>query len=187
VNKYLQKQSILQNQAKEILRDLELMKSLKKCGNPVFVGSYALGLMSCFDIDIVVISNPKVENYLKVVKYLFPKQNIYSLSLQDFRKSIHSDRPQGLYCGIKYLVKPKTLWNIDIWFLQDTKAIELVDRVKSKLTNENRLIILKIRNEMREKTKLDEEVSGSEVYEAVLDNGVRNLEEFKKFLNKRSK
>jgi len=138
--------------------------------------------MSCPDIDIVVISKPKIENYLEVVKYLFPKQNIYSLSLQDFRKSIHSDRPQGLYCGIKYLIKPKTIWNIDIWFLQDTKAIELVNRVKSKLTDENRLIILKIRNEMREKTKLDEEVSGSEAYEAVLDKGVKNLEEFKKYL-----
>lgn len=187
VEDYLEKQSSLQRQAEKILSDLGLISFLSKFGKPTIVGSYALSLMSWPDIDIVVVSPMKIQDYLETVTYLFPKQNIYSLSLQDFRKSIYLDRPQGLYCGISYLVKPKTFWKIDIWFMPEAKALNLVNSVKSRLTNENRLTILKIKNEMREKTKHGKEVSGMDVYKAVLDNGVKDLEEFRKYLKKQGR
>lgn len=187
VEDYLQKQNSLQLQAEEILSDLNLINFLSKFGKPTIVGSYALSLMSRPDIDIVVVSQMKIQDYLETVTYLFPKQNIYSLSLQDFRKSIYPDRPQGLYCGISFLVKPKTFWKIDIWFLPVAKALDLVNSVKSRLTDENRLTILKIKNEMREKTKHGKEVSGMDVYKAVLDNGVRDLEEFRRYLKEQGR
>ncbi len=182
MNRFFEKQDQLQKQAYRIINELDLMEFLKKFGQPILVGSVALGLMSWPDIDIVVISQMKIQDYLDTVDYLFPKQNIYSLSLQDFRKSIYPDRPQGLYCGVNYLMKPKAFWKIDIWFLPDARALDLVNSVKSRLTDEIRLRILKIKNEMREETKHGKEVSGMDVYKAVLDHNVKTLGEFKKYL-----
>ena len=129
--------------------------------------------MSWRDIDIEVVSQPKIEDCMETVNFLFSKQDVYSLFVQDFRKSIYADRPQGLYCGVTYLVKPDIFWKIDIWFLLNAKGLDFVNAIKPKLNEENRLIILKIKNEMRDKTKHGKEVSGIDVYKAVLENGVK--------------
>ena len=179
---YLNKQNLLHKEAERILLELNLINFLSRLGKPTIVGSFALNLMSWPDIDIVVVSEMEIQGYLDTANYLFQKQNVYSLNLQDFRKSIYLDRPQGLYCGVCYLVKPKTFWKIDIWFLPDAKALDLVKSVKSKLNDENRLTILKIKNEMRESTKHGKEVSGMDVYKAVLEKGVKNLIEFGSYL-----
>lgn len=186
-NQYITKQKTLQKEAYNILEDLNLIDFLGKFGKPTLVGSVALGLMSWPDIDIVVVSQLKIGDYLETVSYLFQKHDVYSMSLQDFRKSIFPDRPQGLYCGVSYLVKPRTFWKIDIWFLPDVKALEFIENVRSKLTDENRNIILKIKNDMREKTKHGKEVSGMDVYKAVLENNVKNLSEFRKYLKKQGR
>lgn len=187
MNRFFEKQDLLQKQAYKIIDELGLMEFLKKFGQPVLVGSVALGLMSWPDIDIVVVSQLKIEEYLETVNYLFKKSNTYNLSLQDFRKSIYSDRPRGLYCGVTYLVKPRTFWKIDIWFLPSAKALELVNDIKSRLTDKSRMLILKIKNKMREKTKHGKEVSGMDVYKAVLDNDVKTLGEFKRYLKDRGR
>ena len=184
---YFEKQKKLHKQADKILKDLNLMEVLKKYGNPKIVGSYALELMSWPDIDIVVVTEPNYKQYLDLVTYLFKKENVYSLNLQDFRKSIFPDRPQGIYCGISYLVKPNIFWKIDVWFMADVKALDIVNEVKSKLTDTNREIILKIKNEMREKTKYGKEVSGIDVYQAVLDNGVKDLKGFRQYLKQQNR
>ena len=137
--------------------------------------------MSWPDIDITVVGKPNINNCLKTVDYLFHKEGVYSLSLQDFRKSIYPDRPQGIYCGVVYLIKPKTFYKIDIWFLSNTKSLKESDWVREKITTEKRLIILKIKNEIR-KTKYGKNISGMEVCRAVLEREVKNLKEFKKYL-----
>lgn len=185
---YLQKARRLQKQADLILEDLRLPNFLSKYGKVTFVGSYALELIVKKDIDIVVASSLDYKDFLEIVNYLFPEPNVYNLSLQDFRKSIYSERPQGIYCGISYLVKPKTFWKIDIWFLskKDNTAEKLIDWVKERLTNEKREIILKIKNEMLQ-TKHGKEISGLDVYKAVLEKDVKDLEGFKKYLKRQGR
>lgn len=184
---YLQKAKALQTQANTILQDLDLIKLLAKYGNIEIVGSYALELMSWEDIDLLVIGKPSYKNYLDVVNYLFARENVYSMNLQDFRKSIYPDRPKGIYCGISYLMKPDTFWKIDIWFLLDSTSIDVVNEVKKKLNNDNRSIILNIKNEMRDKTEHGREVSGMDVYKAVLDEEITDLEGFREYLKKQGR
>jgi hypothetical protein len=102
-----------------------------------------------------VFGRPNCLNFLKVVNSIFPEENIYSLNLQNFRKSIYPERPQGIYCGVKYLEKPKTFWKIDIWFLpkSEDKGLKTVQWVKKLIDNKNRELILKIKNDMRIKLK----------------------------------
>lgn len=185
---YSQEQKNLKNKAEEILKDLDLIKHLQKYGEVNFVGSYALNLIVKKDIDIVVTSSMDYQDFLEFVNYLFPLSNVYNLYLQDFRKSIHPERPQGIYCGIQYLVKPDIFWKIDVWFLpkEGNGAKKLVDWVKERLTDENRKIILKIKNEMLE-TKHGKEISGMDVYKAVLEHKVTDLEGFRVYLKKQGR
>jgi hypothetical protein len=182
---YIQKQQQLQNKANDILNDLGLISFLDKKGEVNLVGSYALNLMSWEDIDIVVNGNQNVDDYLETVNYLFKQPKVYSLNVQDFRKSIFPDRPQGLYCGVSYLVKPNIFWKIDIWFmgLIDKTALELVNKTKSKLNDKNRETILKIKNEMREQG-WGKTISGKDVYVAVLEKNIVDTEQFKDYLLK---
>lgn len=182
MNKYFQKQQKLHQTATNILKDLKLVEFLGKFGEVHLVGSYVLELLSHEDIDIKVNSNQNLKNYLDTVNYLFSKPNVYSLSLQDFRKSIYPNRPAGLYIGVTYLVKPKTFWKIDIWFfgMIDIADFDYTNKVLKKLTPRTRQIILRIKNQMR-KYKYGKQISGVEVYNAVLDHGILNLKEFKKY------
>ncbi|MDO8609712.1 MAG: hypothetical protein Q7R95_04135, partial [bacterium] len=161
---------------------------LQKYGEITFVGSYALDLMVKKDIDIVVTSGLNYRNFLELVNYLFPKNNVYSLNLQDFSKSIYLNRPYGIYCGITYLIKPDIFWKIDVWFMtkDGNDAKKLVDWVKSKLTDENKEIILKIKNEMLN-TKYGKEISGMDIYKAVLENKVIDLNGFREYLIKQGR
>ena len=110
MNNYLKKQSLLHEIADKVLSELKLISFLNKFGRTEVVGSYALELMSWEDIDIVVTCDPKPEYLFKTVEHLFLQPNIYSLPwIQDFRKSLHEDRPQGLYVQAKYLANSKTL------------------------------------------------------------------------------
>ncbi len=185
---YLKEQALLKKQAGNILKDLNLLPELNKYGEVNFVGSYALDLIVKKDIDIVVSTSVNYKDFLKLVDYLFPLTNIYNLTLWDFRKSIHPERPQGIYCGISYLIKPDTFWKIDIWFMpkEGNGAKQLVDWVKKRLTNDNREIILKIKNEMLN-TKHGKEISGMDVYKAVLEKNVKNLDGFRDYLKQQGR
>ena len=183
---YKSKQNSLHKKALEIINELRLVEVLNEFGDVHIVGSVALELMSWPDIDIVVFGQPDYANFLKVVNSLFHENNIYSLNLQDFRKSIYPERPQGIYCGVKYLEKPETFWKIDIWFLpkSEDKALKTVQWVKKRIDDKNRELILKIKNEMRIKLKHGTKISGIDVYKAVLENGVKSLNEFRDYLKK---
>ncbi len=186
---YIQKQDQLHSKATEIINDLELRGILSKHGQVAFVGSFALKLMSWEDVDIVVYAEPNIDNFLNTVDTIFRKENVYNINIQDFRKSIHPNRPQGLYCGISYLVKPDVFWKIDVWFLpaEADNALKTVEWVNERLTPENRDIILSIKNEMREKTLHGKEVTGGAVYKAVLESNVKNLDGFRDYLKKQGR
>lgn len=185
-SEYIKKQNLLHEKALKIIKELNLIQLLSKYGEVKIVGSVALELMSWSDIDIVVYSSPNTDNFLKVIKDLFLKKPVYSINIQDFRKSIYPNRPQGIYCGLTYLEKPKTFWKIDVWFLpkKENKAEKLVEWVKERIDSKSRKTILKIKNEMREKLEYGKKISGVDVYKAVLDHKIKNLNEFVKYLKK---
>jgi len=183
---YLIKQNQLHKTAEQIITDLDIVHFLNTFGKVDIVGSYALELMSWEDIDIVVTCSPHNEYLFKSIEYLFQLPNIYSLPwIQDFRKSIHTDRPQGLYLQATYLIPPETFWKIDIWFLPDNhfSSHKKVNEIKAKLTDKNKQIILTIKNEMKDGLVKGKEISGIDVYTAVLDHNVKNLSEFKEHLS----
>jgi hypothetical protein len=188
VNNYQENQKALQKEAHEILHELKLIDLLKKFGSPQITGSVRLGLMTCKDIDIFVKTKPDYDNFLEFVSIIFKYKKVYSLQIQDYRKSVHKNRPQGIYCGIRYLKgkNEDSIWKIDVWFMEKSDAEKTIKIVNEKLTDTKRNIILKIKNEMRKQKIWGKKISGVEVYNAVLNENIKNLKDFENYLKKKN-
>lgn len=196
----LAKQDQLQKAAKGVLERLGLLALLKKYGQVEVIGSAALGLMTWRDIDIeIVCKELKREDLAEVVAELIKKP----LRRIDFgvadnrpRFGTHSKIPKSLYIGMKYygddipdeqlLSSNPLIWKLDLHFLlkEDARGREKTRQLKQKLTEENKKMILKIKNQIASNPQYRKQIFSMDIYEAVLEYGVKNLEEFRQYLQK---
>ncbi len=190
----LEQQDKLQKEAHNLLEETGLLEFLSRFGRVEIGGSVDSGLMTWPDIDMGVISeNIDDENYWKIVKHLFYLKDYYhSLYIQDFRESVNPDSPKGLYIGLKIKFNNK-IWKVDIWYVNprngDNKNFN--DWLKENINKDNKIIILEIKNQVHEKPnyksnkpKPGKEISSIDIYKAVIEDGVKDLEGFEKYLVK---
>ena len=93
--------------------------------------------------------------------------------------------PESMYLGVFVKGKDDSEWKIDIRFVEDSlaRAEKYIDEIRSRLNDKNKQIILEIKNIICTHPKyINKEIFGVDVYRAVLDGGVNNFEEFKKYL-----
>ena len=182
-NKLIAQADELQRQADGVLITLDLLNYLSKYGHPRVVGSVALGLMTWrdIDIDLEVIGDLIEEDFWETAKHLLRQDNVTLLTLVDNRQLIEKNRPTSMYIGIKYLDADQTVWKIDLRFVSDQDAIaqKYIDSIRSKLTTETRKSILCIKNVVSSDPRYRSEFSSVDIYNAVLENGVVDIDGFK--------
>ena len=187
----LEKQDALQSEATEILNKLNLLDFLSKFGNAKVIGSVALGLMTWRDIDIdMVVDELKEEDYFQVAQYLFSNPEVKRLILSDNRvlseKLKAQGIPESMYLGVFVKANGDDEWKIDIRFVKDSlvRAEKYIDEIKSKLNDENKKIILEIKNVICAHPKyINKEIFGVDIYNSVLEGKVKNLDEFREYLS----
>lgn len=195
-------QNQLQKQAYQVLKKLNLVEILSRFGKPNIIGSLNLGLMTWRDIDIeVIVEKIDLGDITEIVSNLILQgHKRIDFGVTDNRGKDKTPRtPTGIYLGIKYFgddIKPKErfgrsekVWKIDIHFVlpRDSQAIQKTKELASKLTEEKKKAILEIKKEVTKSPKHRKEIFTIDVYNAVLNHGVKSLEKFKKFLGKRGK
>lgn len=180
---------MLQKEGYEILKEMKLMEYLANFGNPQIVGSLALGLMTWPDIDIELVKEIREDEYWKMVKYIFQQSNLKGIFIMDYRSSLNPNTPKGLYIGVRYYGKQKSPWKIDIWFLpkRDPNVENLNEWIKNVLKDEHRLPILEIKHALSSHPKYTKEIFSVDIYRAVIERGIKNIEQFKKYLEKTSR
>lgn len=187
----LKRQKELQKEAYEVLDKLDLLNILLIYGKPEIVGSLATGLMTWRDIDLEVVKEINEEKYWQVVRKIFHTPGYKLTNVVDFRKSVNPNTPKGLHIGISDydFKKDGNLWKIDIWFLPPRKPNEenYNEWIKDKITDENRKIILSIKNTIALNPKYRKEIFSVHIYNAVIEKGIKNLEGFKTYLQTNGK
>ncbi len=164
--------------ALEILERLDLFRRWSRFGSPELVGAVRYGLAVRPDIDLDVYTNDpssdlRIEHGFAVMSEVARLPGIWKVR---FSNEL-SGPDQGLYWGLRYRAEDGEVWKVDQWFLtQDhpqahwgEKFAAAMDQV---LTIETRRAIL----EIKEATQGDPDMHGIDVYRAVLEGGVRNLE-----------
>ena len=96
--------------------------------------------------------------------------------------------PQSIYLGVIYKIDEQE-WKIDIRFVLSLldRAEEYIKVTLPKLTAVNKEIILDIKNQLfLHPEYLNKKLSSVDIYNAVLDQGIKNITEFKEYLYKKS-
>ena len=177
--------NILKTEAEGIIRELQLLDLLAQYGEVRVVGSVVLDLIVKLDIDIHVLvaaENGLLNVVDPIYHQLLDYQHVREVRITDYRKQ------NAIKIGIDVYPGASGDWSIDIWITDrpEETAFEYVERLKQDIQSEHREAILRIKSYYDKRDQLRDGISVI-IYEAVVYNGIRTLEEFKQFLVREEK
>ena len=159
--------SEIKESATRLLESSNVIKILSKYGKVYIVGSYAFDLMTEPDIDVVLVTNEPKESSEEAVSDIAKLHLFQKIEYGDFKKFPRNNRPES------YIFNMRTPWEgkmfeIEVWFLEDAKeTIEFAGKMK-KISDAERMEILKLK-EKRKEDGLDKyKLSSYEIYKKVL-------------------
>lgn len=193
VTQLLQRQQELQDESRIVLEELNLLPLLSKAGVVRQVGSSVLGLMVWLDIDLAV-STPGL-NIERVWETLQPLCTHPQVRRIRYLNESGSYNPTNLpidercYFGVYHDTANGHVWKIDVsfWLMPGIHPEPIHDAVAQQLSPETRLAILWIKDVWYQLPTYRNEVYSTDIYDAVLQHGVRTPGEFDRYLADRGK
>jgi hypothetical protein len=189
----LDRQRALQIEAKRVAQDLMLMELAEPLGDPVLVGSAALGLMVWRDLDLTVVC-PRldIEAVVEVGSRLALHPRIREVVFRNdtgaWNTNTNPTYPDGLYLGLSYRSAGGDDWKSDAWFVDEPDRqpdLAHIRTLPNRLTDETRLAILRVKSVWASRPEYPSVVRSFHIYTAVLDDGVRTPDDFKAWLAQR--
>jgi hypothetical protein len=187
----VQAQNALQKEADAVDADLGLTGLLATVGEPVRVGSSALGLMVRRDLDITVkCPTLAVEPVAAIGARLAADHRVRQVVFRNDTGPWNSDPayPDGLYLGLKCRTEAGADWTIDVWFVDRPDRQPDLTHLRTlppRLTPETRLAILTIKSAWAARPEYGRSVRSFDIYSAVLDAQVRTVHGFDEWLSSR--
>jgi hypothetical protein len=190
----LQRQAALQAEAHEVMDDLALLETLAAVGRPIALGSLALGLMAWRDIDLNILCDPlDADRVFAGLRPFASHANIERLTFRSergrFNRSGLPER-EGFYSGLRYSAPEQPGWKLDLWFVLDGAPrpdLAHLTTIPPRLTPERRLAILWLKDLWHRRPAYRDTVVSVDIYDAVLEHGVRTPTEFAAYLRARGK
>lgn len=176
------------SQSDVILREADrilesgLLALLERYGEPYVIGSYSLRLMTWRDLDIHLVQGQMdVAAFFALGGELAALVKPHRMHFRDETIVGTPGLPRGLYWGV-YLGDEKAgAWKIDVW-ATDGDGFESVrrfnDGIASRLTDETRAAILAVKAACWRHPQYRRGFTSADVYAAVLDRGVRDIDAF---------
>ncbi|MBO0796943.1 MAG: hypothetical protein J2P36_39185 [Ktedonobacteraceae bacterium] len=187
----LHRQRLLQEEAQSVLKELNVIALLSAGGVVRQTGSTVLGLMVWRDIDLQV-SSPRlsIERAFEIMHPLLTHP--YIKHVRYLHQSDHfklADLDERYFFMVYYERPGQAEWKLDIsfWLTQEIHPEPLHDAIAQQLTPETRLTILRIKDAWYQLPAYRVEVASTDIYDAVLQHGVRTLTEFDQYLVERGK
>jgi len=180
------RQDALQRQAASVLADLDLFALLRGVGQPTQTGGSALGLMVARDIDVTTVCPSLAAGPIfDLGRSLATHPRVRRVTFRDDtgRWNTGTLYPDGLYWMVEYVADPDVEWKLDLWFLLEGTTqfdLEHMKTLPARLTPELRATILRIKEAVAADPSSPKGPS-YEIYEAVLDHGVRTPEEYARY------
>jgi hypothetical protein len=185
----LRRQEALQAEAYQLIDHLDLLTMLSDAGTPEQIGSSVSGLMVWRDIDFnVVCSQRSLRRVAETLQPLLTNPRVTKLVYTNEGDGHTPPELKGderYYVVTYYETEAGHEWKIDISFwLSDTPRAQLahLQYLAERLTDETRLAILWIKDIWHHFPSYPYQVSGTDIYAAVLEHGVRTPAEFREYL-----
>ncbi len=174
-------------QANHILYDLGLMNELNKYGKPHLIGSVKMELMAWNDLDIDIENESmSLDKLYQLTKFILDN---FNPTWYEAKEEINEQGNKVWFHGFEFYLNNE-LWNVDIWFLdKDTieKAEKYCDDISKKMKDNEQLrnAIIEIKKELINRNLYSfDKYTSIDVYDAVLNKGIMNTDEFMDFYSK---
>jgi hypothetical protein len=155
---------------------------LARHGEPHVIGSYSLRLMTWRDLDIHLVRDElDVQAFFALGGELATLLKPHRMHFRDETLVRTSGLPKGLYWGV-YLGDEKAgAWKIDVWATgrEDFESVRRFnDGIAARLTDDTRAAILAVKAACWRHPQYRRGFTSADVYAAVLDRGVRDVDAF---------
>ena len=167
-----------------------LRSILADYGEVHVIGSYALHLMAWRDLDIHILrKDPDPATFFdlgaRIALLLKPPRMHY----RNETVALTPGLPKGLYWGVYLGDERDGAWKIDIWvsepeLFESTRTYS--EQIAARLSEHSRLAILGIKAACWRHPEYRRRFSSSDIYSAVLDHGVVDIDGFWTFLKERN-
>lgn len=189
----LARQQQLQAEAAAVAEELKLNQLLEAVGEPVKVGSAALGLMVWRDLDMTVVcSRLDIAAIAGIAAQLMSNPGVRELKFINDTGSWNTDPayPDGYFIGLTYKSQSGNVWEMDIWFVDEPEKqpdLHHIRTLPERLSPEAVSAILTIKSVWAARSEYGNQVKSFDIYTAVLDDAVRTPAQFEQWLQGRSK
>jgi hypothetical protein len=177
----------LHQEADMLIYEQGLDKIFQKYGLPHYTGSYALRLMTWRDLDIYLEANDMSEAaFFELGGAIASALNPVKMHFRNERITRTQGLPVGLYWGVYLGDERRGAWKIDIWAMDRDECkqrLQYCDDIEKKLTPQTRAYIIDIKSKCWQDPAYRKKYSSRDIYEAVLDKEVTNIEQFHDYLN----
>jgi len=188
----LRRQDTLQAEAQHVIAELNLPALLSQVGTPEQIGSSMAGLMVWRDLDFnILCPHPSLDSIFAAVRPLLLHPRVTQLHYHNDTGQYAPAELRGderYYFVVHYENKAGNKWKIDLSFwLSDAPRNQLthIAYLKQTMTDETKLAILWIKDVWHHHTTYPYQVGGTDIYDAVLEHGVRTPEQFHSYLLER--
>ncbi len=191
VEQLLRRQAALQAEASHVIAQLDLMTLLGRAGRAEQVGSFVSGLMVWRDIDVGAVSpGLGVEGAWDILRPIIARPEITRVTYANESGHLNtSGRPYDdrHYFVIHFETADRDDWKIDItfWLTDGPREQRARALAMTRLPHETRIRILWLKDVWHRLPTYPYEVGGTDIYDAVLEHGVRTPDEFDAYLVKR--
>jgi hypothetical protein len=175
----------IKREADRLIQECRLPALLAEYADWFIDGSYSYDLMCWRDLDIYVLDPDYDLKHCFVLGYeltarLAAKKSRFTNNL--------GGEPHGLYWGIKLGDERQGAWKLDVWILDQTgyeRHADYSTRLRERVSEEQRSIILAIKEAYWQQPSFRVTVTSDMIYRAVLDRGVKTVEDFERSLLER--
>jgi hypothetical protein len=189
----LHRAELLQAEAAEVIVETDLPALLGRVGSVEHLGSSVSGLMVWRDIDFAVRCRDLTPGRAwDALRPFLAQPRLLRLNYRnesEERSPTEQADDRRYYFVTHYESAAGHEWKIDLTlWLSDAPRPHLghLDDLRRRLTDETRIAILWIKDVWHRLPTYPEDVSGVDVYDAVLEHGVRTPDEFAAYLRRRS-
>jgi hypothetical protein len=189
----LTRQEALQHECSKLLQELPLVEWLRQAGDVTIHGSYVTGLMVWRDLDIGVTAPnlSRAAAFASMLPLLTHPQVRRVRYLHQVGPLNPTSEPENdrYFFATYYGTETGDEWKIDVslWVSPIPRQERLTpELITSRLTEEKRLTILWLKDLWHLRPEYMVEMGSPDIYDAVLDAGVRTPEEFEAYLAARS-
>jgi hypothetical protein len=185
----LARQAALQAEASEVLAGIDLADIFADAGPVLLTGSYVSGLMCWPDLDVMVHVGAGFapQDVLRSLQRIVGHAGVVGFDYRDergLRSPTGTARDERYHVPIA-LSRDGRTWRIDLTLWLNDPHANLTawhESLRERITVEQRGAVLRIKDVWHRLPGYPDQVSGMQIYTAVLDEGVRTPQQFDAWL-----